>query len=239
MGALRAPYGYPVIKRMNFYTHARKVRRLDLSFVQRRNAFGNCIESYSYFCRDSFQALYARFAAKFGFDNETPDTDARLLRALDALQAERAQKLARLRLFKRWGARQKRAGRRELSASERQWLDAIRRGEKSAPNELRLAQWLDEMAENRGQHPLARGLGGCLVGGLVGAVVGPFLFALALAALDWMAPATDPDAGEGLLFWTIPVALAGALAGAVTFPIGRELVEMIRDEIKGRSTRNS
>lgn len=116
---------------MSFRSIARKMREPERSFESRRTAFRSCLEGYSYFCRQSHQAIYARFANEFGFNEKVPDADERLLRALDALENERIQKLERLRVFDIQRAKAKMRGRRTLSKAEQEKLEAIRNATQS------------------------------------------------------------------------------------------------------------
>ena len=112
---------------MSFHSIARKMRQPQLSFTHRRSTFRALLESYCQFCRQSHGAIYARFADEFGFDGDVADAGERLLRALDALEKERIQKLERLRVFDLKRAKAKMRGRRTLSKAEREKLVAIRR----------------------------------------------------------------------------------------------------------------
>ena len=106
------------------------MRQPGQSFGQRRSCFLSCLVIYSQICQPSHRASYARFAEMFGFNDErVPDANERILRALDALEKERGQKLERLRVFDIQRAKAKMRGRRTLSKAEREKLDAIRRGE--------------------------------------------------------------------------------------------------------------
>ena len=114
---------------MSFNTYARQIRQPERSLAQRRVTFGACIKCYCYLCHQSHQAIWARFADEFGFNEKVPDANERILRALDALEKERAQKLEKLRVFDMKRVRAEMRGRRTLSNAERERLDAIRRGE--------------------------------------------------------------------------------------------------------------
>ena len=112
---------------MSFRSSSRQLRQLERAFTWRRSCFRACLESYSYLTRQSHGALYARFADEFGFDCGAPDADARLVRALDALEKERNQLLEKLRAFDMKRVRAKTWGRRTLSRAEQDYLLAIRR----------------------------------------------------------------------------------------------------------------
>ena len=107
------------------------MRQPEISFTNRRSTFRALLESYCQFCRQSHGAIYARFADEFGFDNEVPDANERLLRALDVLENERVQKLERLRVFEMQRAKAKARGRRTLSKAEQAKLESIRASIKS------------------------------------------------------------------------------------------------------------
>lgn len=111
---------------MSFRLIARWMREPQRSFAERHIGFRSCLEGYSYFCRQSHGAIYERFANEFGFNEKVPDANRRLLRALNALEKERAQKLERLRVFDMKRVRAKARGRRTLSKAERENLAAIR-----------------------------------------------------------------------------------------------------------------
>ncbi len=87
-------------------------------------------------------------------------------------------------------------------------------------------------------HPFVSWLGGCFTGCLLGAVGGPIAFVLLLFLQDWLVPNTDPDAGDGVLFWLVLSVPAGAIGGAIVFPIARELVGLAVEEIKYRRNRD-
>ena len=99
------------------------------ALAERRIVFKECLRCYSQFCRQSYQAIYARFANEFGFDEKVLDANERFLLAFDALEKERTQKLEKLRAFDMKRVRAKVRGRRTLSKAEREKLDAIRRSE--------------------------------------------------------------------------------------------------------------
>ena len=106
---------------MSFRPISRQMRQLERSFVWRRSCFRACLESYCGLSRQSHRALYARFADEFGFDrDDVADADERILRALDALDAERNQMLELLRAFDMKRVRMKARGRRTLSNAERE-----------------------------------------------------------------------------------------------------------------------
>ena len=116
---------------MSFRSIAREMRQPEMSFTERRTAFRSLLEGYSQFCRQSHQAIYARFADEFGFNDErVSDADERLLRALDALENERIQKLEQLRVFDLQRAKAKMRGRRTLSKAEQAKLKSIRNATK-------------------------------------------------------------------------------------------------------------
>lgn len=115
---------------MSFRSLARQMRQPGLSFGRRRSCFCSCLVGYSYLSHQSHRAIYARFADEFGFNrDDVADADERILRALDALENERIQKLERLRVFDIQRAKAKMRGRRTLSKAEQEKLDAIRRGD--------------------------------------------------------------------------------------------------------------
>ena len=115
---------------MSFRSIVRKMREPERSFTWRRSCFRACLEHYCWLSKQSHQAIYARFATEFGFDrDDVADANERLLRALDALEKERVQKLEQLRLFDIQRAKAKMRGRRNVSKAEQEKLDAIRRGD--------------------------------------------------------------------------------------------------------------
>ena len=115
---------------MSFRPIARQMREPERYLIWRRSCFRACLEHYCWLSKQSHRALYARFADEFGFDrDDVADAGERLLRALDALEKERVQKLERLRAFDIQRAKAKVRGRRTLLRAEREKLDAIRRGD--------------------------------------------------------------------------------------------------------------
>lgn len=97
---------------MSFRTYARKVRKVDLPFKNRRSAFRSCINSYCGLTKQEFQITCERYSDRFGFNADIPDAGDRLNQAMDALETERNIFLQRLRQFDNTRIKEKIRGRR-------------------------------------------------------------------------------------------------------------------------------
>ncbi len=102
---------------MSFHTDARKVRKVDMPFTQRRAAFRSCIESYIWLINGKFNSTYTRFSNHFGLDTDVPNAADRLSQAMEALEKERNLFLEKLRLFDKKRIREKARGQRSPSES--------------------------------------------------------------------------------------------------------------------------
>ncbi|MEM7712183.1 MAG: hypothetical protein AAF349_01085 [Cyanobacteria bacterium P01_A01_bin.68] len=103
---------------MSFQTYARKVRKTELSFKNRRSAFRSCINSYCWLTKEEFQSTDARYSSGFGFNSDISNSGDRLNQAMDNLEKERNIFLEKLRLFGQKRIQEKSRGCRFPSKSD-------------------------------------------------------------------------------------------------------------------------